>query len=45
MTPLPPARQVALAMRIYNGKEKESAGIPAERIRRIETPAGTVEFK
>jgi hypothetical protein len=45
MTPLPPARQVALAMRIYNGKEKESADMSAERIRRIGTPAGTVVFE
>jgi hypothetical protein len=45
MTPLPPARHAALVMRLYNGKEKHSAGIPSERIRRFGTSVGTVEFE
>jgi hypothetical protein len=45
MTPLPPARHVALVMRIYNGKEKHSAGIPAGRTRRFGTPVDMDEFE
>jgi hypothetical protein len=45
MAPLPPTRHAALVARIYNGKEKQSVGIAAGRIRRFGTPAGTIEFE
>jgi len=45
MTPLPPARQAAWVMRLYNGKEKQSVGMSARRIRRFGTHADTAEFE
>jgi hypothetical protein len=45
MTTATTARQAASVMRLYNGKEKKSAGNPTVRTGRFGTPAGAIGFE